>query len=305
MKHKLNTFILIAVAVALVLIVVFPLFRAKPVKVGVARAETGPLRVTVDGEGKTRVRDRFMVTAPVGGLLRRIELRRGDAVAAGGKLAIIEPAPWSSAPTNNQSSPGFMPSAIVTSPVTGRVLRVLEENERVVSAGTPLLELSNTTRLEVVIDLLSTDAVKVRPGARVLVDDWGGGNPIDARITLVEPSGFTKVSALGIEEQRVNVIAEFVSDAGRLGDGYRVEAHIIIFEVEKALKIPVSSLFRDGEKWNVFVMEGGKARRREVGVGQRTASEAEVTSGLEEGAELIVHPSNQVEDGVRVEPQTN
>jgi HlyD family secretion protein len=181
----------------------------------------------------------------------------------------------------------------------------MEESERVVTAGTPLIELSNTSKLELVVDVLSTDAVEVKPGARVLVDDWGGGTTLEARVRLVEPSAFTKVSALGIEEQRVNVVADFVDSAGPLGDGYRVEAHIVTWEDDDVLKIPTSALFRQGQGWRVFLVEDGEASLREVETGQRTSSEVEVTRGLEEGAEVIIHPSNQISDGARVEPQRN
>ena len=305
MKHKLNLVLVLVAVLVLIAVITVPWLRPEPVKVDTARAERGALTVTVNGEGKTRVKDRFTVTAPVTGLLKRIELRRGDRVVAGGIMAIIEPAPWTGQTLPNQTQPGLMQSAIVNSPVSGQVLRVMEESERVVTAGTPLIELSNTSKLEVVVDVLSTDAVKVKTGARVLVDDWGGGKTIEARVRLVEPSAFTKVSALGIEEQRVNVIAEFVGSAGLLGDGYRVEAHIVTWENADVLKIPTSALFRHGQNWGVFVVENGEACLREIETGQRTASEVEIIRGLEEGTVVITHPSNQLSNGAPVEPQIN
>ena len=184
-------------------------------------------------------------------------------------------------------------------PVAGRVLRVLEESERVVPAGTPLVELSNPT-LEIVIDVLSSDAVKIKPGAQVFIEGWGGEHALPARVRLIEPSGFTKVSALGIEEQRVNIIADFVDTEVPLGDGYRVEARIVMWEAADVLKVPLSALFRRGNDWHVFVIEQGCARERPVEIGQRTAYEAELLKGLMEGAAVIVHPSNQVADGVKV-----
>ena len=191
----------------------------------------------------------------------------------------------------------------VQAPTPGRVLRMLEESERVITAGTPLVELSNPSKLEVVIELLSTNAVKVSPGALVLIEEWGGPNALEARVRLIEPSAFTKVSALGIEEQRVNVVADLVEPATSLGDGYRVEGRIVIWEADSALRVPVSALFRRGENWILFVVENGEAHRRDVEVGQRTPFEAEVKSGLEEGADVIVHPSNQITDGTRVAMQ--
>jgi HlyD family secretion protein len=189
------------------------------------------------------------------------------------------------------------------SPVRGRVLRVTEKSERVVSAGTPLLVLGDPAKLEVVVDLLSTDAVKVSAGAPVLLEGWGGDHPIHAKVRLVEPYGFTKVSALGIEEQRVNVIADFVDSPGPLGDGYRVEARIVIWQSEGVLKVPASALFRHGQGSSIFVVENGRARRRDVEVGQRNPFEAEVRSGIAQGSQVILHPANDIADGVRVQPR--
>lgn len=189
---------------------------------------------------------------------------------------------------------------IVRAPVGGKVLSIFEESERVVSAGTPLIQLSNPS-LEVVIDVLSADAVKVRPGLPVLIEDWGGEQPLEARVRLIEPSAFTKVSALGIEEQRVNIIADFIDSPVRLGDGYRVEARIIIWEAQSALKVPTSALFRHGEGWSIFVIEGNRSFRRDVEIGHRNSLEVEIIKGTVEGAQVILHPTNQIDDGSRVE----
>lgn len=303
MKGKRRTWKLAATAAALLAVgavVAVPVLRPAPQRVETALASRGQLRVTVDAEGKTRVRDLFTVTAPVTGLLKRIDLRRGDPVGAGATVAIIEPAPLSYIP---QAAPaqGYMPqSAVVRAPVNGRVLRVLEESERVVTAGTPLMEVSNTSKVEVVADVLSADAVKIRPGTPVLVEGWGGDEPLRARVRLVEPAAFTKVSALGVEEQRVNVVADFVDAAVPLGDGYRVEARFVTWEGE-ALKVPAGALFRRGEAWSLFRVEGGRAVCREVAAGQRSESEVEITGGLSEGDEVILHPPNDLADGARVE----
>jgi HlyD family secretion protein len=186
------------------------------------------------------------------------------------------------------------------SPVGGRVLRVVEKSERVVQAGTPIVILGEPSQLEIVADVLSTDAVKIHPGAPVLLEGWGGEHPIRARVRLVEPSGFTKVSALGVEEQRVNVISDFVDPPGPLGDGYRVECRIVIWSSGNVLRAPVGALFRRGQDWAAFRIEGGRARVRKVEIGQRNETEAEVLGGLSENDEVILHPSNQVQDGVRV-----
>jgi len=194
---------------------------------------------------------------------------------------------------------GKAATVLVRAPVNGQVLRVAEESERVITAGTPLIELSNSS-LEIVIDVLSVDAVEVKPGANVLIEGWGGERNLQARVRLVEPSAFTKVSALGIEEQRVNVIADFLEPDVPLSDGYRVEARIIIWETNEALKIPLSALFRHGEAWNVFTVENGLAKNRKVETGHRSAFEAEILNGLQQGETVIIHPSNQIADGVRV-----
>jgi HlyD family secretion protein len=366
--------------------------RPTPVRVEVSQVKSGPLTVTVDAEGKTRARDRFVVAAPVTGRLARITLHRGDAAAEGAVVARIEPLPMapldprqlaeakarvaaaeqlkheaeagvervraeceqarrelaraeklvetgdvsrqeferarSAEQTCRQQleaaryrasaaasevevakaallaveragQSGGTATVLVRAPVGGRVLRVAEESERVVMAGAPLIELSNPT-LEIVVDVLSSDAVKVKPGAAVSVEGWGGEQSLPARVRLIEPSGFTKVSALGVEEQRVNVIADFVEPHVPLGDGYRVEVKIVVWEKLDALKAPTSALFRRGEDWAAFVVENEIARLREVQAGRRTPFEAEILGGLKEGEEVIEHPPNELKDGARV-----
>jgi HlyD family secretion protein len=142
--------------------------------------------------------------------------------------------------------------------------------------------------------------VKVKPGALVLIERWGGDMTLQARVRLVEPSAFTKISALGVEEQRVNVVADFIEPAQTLGDGYRVEGRIVIWENEDVLKIPSSALFHTADAWTVFVVEGGKTFRRHVMVGQRTPFDVEIISGLNEGAQVIIHPSNEVTEAAAV-----
>ena len=389
MKRILNIIILLIV-VTLVVGLLAMWLKPTPVRVDVAKVSSGPMRVTVDGEGKTRVRDRYVVAAPVAGRLRRITLRRGDNVAQRQLVAEIEPMPLAPLdPRQRAEAIGRLraaedagaevdriverykasyeqarrdlkrsetlardgvvshqeveeaQTAVTTSlreyeaarsraeraahdvevaraallaanrspaaaivrvrtPTGGSVLRVLEESERVVSAGAPLLELSNPSELEAVIELLSTDAVKVAPGARVSIENWGGPKALEGRVRLIEPSAFTKISALGIEEQRVNVVVDLL-DSGMLGDGYRVEGKIVVWETTAALRVPVSALFRRGETWSLFRVENGVARLRDVEIGHLTSSQAEVKSGLEEGAAVITHPSKDISDGTRVE----
>jgi HlyD family secretion protein len=366
--------------------------RPSPIRVEITRVRRAPMRVTVDAEGKTRARDRFVVAAPVSGRLARINLRRGDAVRRDEMIARIDPLPM--APLDPRQlaeaqarvaaaeqlkheagvvveraradcgqarreleraeklietgdvsrqdfervrnaalacqhqieaanyraraaasevevakaaliaveragQSGASATVLVRAPASGRVLRVVEESERVVMAGAPLVEMGNPS-LEIAIEVLSVDAVKVKPEMPVLIEGWGSEQALEARVRLVEPSAFTKISALGVEEQRVNVIADFIEPAAPLGDSYRVEARIAIWEMNEVLKAPLSALFRSGQRWNVFVVENGLAKLREVETGHRADFEVEILNGLREGEIVIVHPSNLVADGVRV-----
>lgn len=188
----------------------------------------------------------------------------------------------------------------LTSPVDGYVLKVHEKSARTVAAGTPLVTIGDPSRYELVVDVLSTDAVKVRPGNIMLLEGWGGGRTLRAKVRVVEPVAFTKVSALGVEEQRVNIIADPVDDLGPLGDGYRIEAKIVIWSDDNALKVAGSSLFRVGDAWHVFVADGSHAREREVKVGQRNQDEAQVVAGLAPGDVVVRYPNNQLADGARI-----
>jgi len=193
----------------------------------------------------------------------------------------------------------------VKAPTSGRVLRVFEESSRVVSGGTPLVEIGDPTDLEVVVDVLSRDGAAIMPGTRVELEQWGGGEPLVAKVRLVEPAAFTKVSALGVEEQRVNVIADFVTPPAQrlnLGDNFRVEARIVIWETGDALKVPAGALFRRGGEWAVFVVSGNRARLQPVKVGRAGATETQVLEGLKNGDAVILYPGDRVYDGGRVKP---
>jgi HlyD family secretion protein len=183
------------------------------------------------------------------------------------------------------------------------VLKRLRESESVVPPGDPLIEIGDPHRLEIVVDLLSTDAVRVQRGARTIIEQWGGERHLEARVRRIEPSGFTKISALGVEEQRVNVVLDFVDPAAAwaaLGDAYRVEVRIVIWEAAAVQKVPTSALFRQGEKWAAYTVAEGRARRVIVELGHQTGQEAEVVSGLSEGAPVILHPVDTLADGARV-----
>lgn len=192
----------------------------------------------------------------------------------------------------------------IYAPVDGRVLTVHHESEQVVSAGTALIEIGDPRQLEVVADLLSSDAVRVAVGAAARIDGWGGEKPLAAKVRTVEPAGFTKVSALGIEEQRVRVILDFEGgpeERLRLGHGYRVMAHVAVERVEDAALVPLAALFRRGDTWSVFVADAdGRARERVVTIGERTGREAAILTGLEAGERVVLHPSDRVAEGARI-----
>jgi HlyD family secretion protein len=373
----------------------------KTAQVDVTSVARGPLVVTVDEEGETRVRSRFVVSAPLAGRVLRIELEPGDMVKRGTVVARLRPeaaplldvraraearasidsarsvvgrmradeqraravlaqaqreltrareliegglatrqlldsreadvrtaeeavqaavfaaraaesdlqrAEARLAPTQMPASDSSDRAVTVTSPVDGVVLKRVRESETFVPAGDPLLEIGNPHQLEIVSDLLSTDAVRVKPGARVIVDQWGGDHPLDAKVRRIEPAGFTKISALGVEEQRVNVIIDFVDPVqafSALGDAYRVEVRIVVWESPDALKVPTSALFRRADAWAAYVVSENRARERRLKLDHRTGQEAEVVEGLTGGEAVVLHPADTLTDGARVATTSN
>lgn len=371
-----------ALLVALIVAGLWP----RPVPVETAAAAIGPLRATVNEEGKTRIKQRYVVSAPVTGQLRRIALKAGAEVQAGETVvAVIEPTSPTLLDARTRSSaeakrdtasanvgkartahhfaanelqrfqrlyadktispqeldsaqmreasaakelaaaesslrqaeaelaefasPGIsgtnstcLPREI-RAPSSGRVLKVFEENARVVSAGTPLLEIGDPADLEVVIEVLSRDGAAILPGAKVEFNQWGGNQPLLGRVRLVEPAAFTKVSALGVEEQRVDVIADLLTPPAQrptVGDNFRVEATIIVWEAADALKVPAGALFRHGDQWATFVVADGRAQIRTVKAGRSSGTETQVLEGLKPGEQVILYPGSAVRHGQRV-----
>ena len=195
---------------------------------------------------------------------------------------------------------GVSATVPLRAPADGRVLRIHEQSERVVAAGTPLLTIGEQSRMEVVVELLSTDAVRIAPGMTVRVDGWGGDRPLPGRVRAVEPYAFTKVSALGVEEKRANAIIDLDERPDALGDGYRVLARIVTWQAARTRQAPASAFFRCGESWCAFTIDDGRARRREVRLGHRTPTQVEILDGLPAGAMLVRHPPNGLADGARV-----
>lgn len=224
-----------------------------------------------------------------------LRVKEADLVAA--RALLIDP-------TGKQPAQIGIP---IIAPVSGRVLRVPHESEAVLAAGTPIVEVGDSHQLEIVVDLISEDAVKVHEGDAATITDWGGAGALDARVRRIEPSGFTKVSALGVEEQRVNILLDFTDPLSRwspIADGYRVIVHITIWRSPRALRVPVAAMFRHGTGWAVFAVQNGRATLTRIAVGQTNDDDAEVLSGLMEGTEVVLHPSDRIVEGVRVIPRT-
>jgi len=250
----------------------------------------GSKRALDEAERTFKTREAAVATANANLKLRRYELQRAE-------LQLIPP--------GEETRRQFGPCACVTvkSPVSGDVLKIFHKSAGVVSLAEQLVEVGDPHKLEIVVDLLSADAVKVRSGQRVIIDSWGGAEPLAGRVTRIEPLGKTKVSALGIEEQRVNVVIDFTDPPARwekLGHGYRVEPRIVLWEADNVLKLPTSALFRVGERWAVFVVADGRAVRRFVTIGRRNGLEAESVNGLKEGDSVIAYPSDRISEGVSV-----
>jgi len=195
---------------------------------------------------------------------------------------------------------GSTQTLLLTCPIGGRVLTIPERSERTVQAGEPLLEIGNPVDIEIVVDLLSTDAVKVSPGQQLLVTGWGGDTALAGHVRRVEPAGFTKISALGVEEQRVNVIGDFDAAPAQLGDRYRVDVEVVLWRGDSVLKVPASALFRQRDGWALFAIENGRAREHAVTIGHESSTETEIIAGVERGAMVIRHPTDRIRDGSRV-----
>ena len=198
---------------------------------------------------------------------------------------------------------GSRPPVELHAPACGRVLKVFEESSRAVIVGTPLLEVGDPTDLEVIIEALSRDGATIKPGTPVELEQWGGAEPLQATVRFVEPAAFTKISALGVEEQRVYVVADLLTPAGQrgsLGDNFRVEARIITWQKEQALKVPNGAIFRRGEQWHAYVVADGRARQRPVKIGRSSGTETEVIEGLKDSDEVILYPGDRIHDGLRV-----
>jgi HlyD family secretion protein len=369
-----------------------------PIPVSATPVHRGYFAEYVEDEGRTRLRDPYRVTAPIGGYIRRVMLEPGDAVRAGDVIFELEPmpAPGLDVRTREQAreavaaagarteaaaaelsarqaeaelaqteferaerlqerdliaagerdrlrlardaaraaeraarhalevtrfeleaaravlgvaegerAPGDQPTLAVRAPVTGTVMRRHRWAEGPIMAGEPVLELGDLSQLEVQVDLLSMEAVRVRHGMRVILERWGGGSELEGRVRRVEPAGFQRISALGVEEQRVPVMVEFASpraDWAELGDGYRVEARVVLWEDDEVLQIPTSALFRHEGRWAVFVVNNGRAELRTVSTGRRSGLWTQATGGLRAGEVLITHPSDRIEHGSRVAP---
>jgi HlyD family secretion protein len=261
--------------------------RPRPLPVELGRVARGPYELTVVEDGVTRAKEVFTVAADVSGNLKRVARHAGDRVRAGEVVAEIE---WDE------------PRAL-RSPVDGFILRVVRESAGPIERGAPVIEIADALSLEIVADVLTTDAVRIRTGASVTIEGWGGPKPLEGKVRIVEPSAFKKISALGVEEQRVNVVIDLVSPAEEwkgLGDNYRVDCHIVVAAIQDALTVPTGALFREDSSWAVFTVQGGVARKRLVQIESRSPVQAVVQSGLTAGETVILYPGDKIREGTRV-----
>jgi HlyD family secretion protein len=401
--HINKKFTWIGGSAALLALLAWWTFRPTPIDVEVASVVRGSFVKTIDDDGRTRAREKYLISAPLSGTLQRIEIHAGDRVAADQVVATILPqvpslldertreelaarvgaadaAKLRAAARVQQANVSLtqarselertrrlaasqLASAAkleqdtllvdvrtkeleaaraevhvseheldvakaalresggdsrrasvsgskvwrVRSPIAGQVLRVNQESETVVAIGQPIMEIGNAAELEVVVDVLTTDAVEVHPGSAVWFDRWGGQQRVDGKVRFVEPSAFTKLSALGVEEQRVNVIVDITSsqsDWQKVGDGYKVDARIVVNNAVDVLKAPSSALFRDQDaaanEWFAYVIDGGRVRKRAVKLGNRNADEVIVSDGLSETDQVVVYPSESLQDGAMI-----
>jgi HlyD family secretion protein len=400
MNVALRRKLLIIISIAVVFLATAYGFLPKAVDVDLADVKRGKLQVTIEEEGRTRLKDRFVITAPTAGYLVRVKAKAGDVVKKGQVVIVLEPlrsatldprsraeaeatvmaaqaaqnaaieresasaadaeymekrlerlknlydkgsiakdqydqieAETKKARAVQRSSkaavdvsrselerakallPNYASAKKLTSdnkvyvstPITGNIFRIYKESEGAVNVGEPLMEIGNSKNLEIRVEVLSSDAVKIRKGTAMFLKRWGGEETLEGVVRVVEPSGFTKISSLGVEEQRVLIIADITSPAEMwrsLGDGYRLEAHFVVWEGDNILQVPTSSLFRVGkDDWVVFVEENGKARQRIVKIGQRNGLAAEITTGVKEKEKVIAHPDDSVKDGTKIKPR--
>jgi len=354
----------------------------KPAPVETARVAIGKLRISVNEEGKTRIRQRYVISAPVTGQLRRIPFKAGAAITSTQLVvAVIDPispalldtrtrtlaearrdsaaaqlgraqaqlqfaaselrrneklhqektvstqeleqVQWREAAAARELTAAEAtlrqaeaelseftntdgtnrPPVELHAPISGKVLKVFEESSRVVGNGAPLLEIGDPDDLEVIIEALSRDGAMIKPGTPVELEQWGGPEPLQAVVRFVEPAAFTKISALGVEEQRVYVVADLLTPVGQrgsLGDNFRVEARIITWQKEQALKVPNGAIFRHNDLWHVYVINDSRAELRPVKIGRASNTETEITDGLKEDEEVILYPGDRIKQGMRI-----
>lgn len=394
MNHVWRRRIFVTGIIVIILIFLVYGFLPKTQDVDIVAVKRGPLQITIEEEGRTRLKDRFTISAPTAGYLRRIHAKVGDVVKRGQVVAVLEPLQSQALdPRTRATAEAAVASAEaalgaaterervakadvayleqrlerlkalygkgsiskdqydqinsetekaramqlaaaaeinvaksemerakvslknfsamrgdgntvgVIAPVNGAVFRIYHESEGAVNIGQPLIDIGDPRNLEVRVEVLSSDAVKIKQGTRVLFKRWGNDEPLTGKVKLVEPAGFTKISSLGVEEQRVLVIVDITSPPEQwrlLGDGFRMEAHFIIWEGASILQIPASALFRLRDQWGVFVAEGGKSQKRVVEIGQRNGLAAEILSGLKENEQVLAYPDDTISEGTKI-----
>lgn len=284
---KWNKFLYGGATAIIIALVVWSL-QPKAIPAEIGKVTKGDFEQTIIEDGMTRIKNRYVVSAPVDGVLPRVEWNEGDSVKKGQHLVTIK---WDY-------------DRAVNSPASGKILRILSRDTGFINKGKPILEIGNPRSLEIVVDVLTSNSVLIHPGDEVRIENWGGTFPLQGKVKTIEPSAFTKISALGVEEQRVNAIVELISpeqDWATLGDRFRVECHIVYNHLSDQLLVPTAAVFQQQSEWATFKLVKGKAVRTAISLKERGPVHSVVESGLSEGDKIILYPGDRIREGVKIE----
>lgn len=291
MKEKLRTRLALTAFSAVIAGLIYVIVVPRPVKVDTAKVSTGLFQEIIRSDGILRSKDRYTVTAFTDTDMRTMPLKVGDPIAKGDKITELF---WEF---------GYTP---VRAPISGVVSKVYRESAGPVRRGDPIIEIVDPSHLEIMAELLTTDAVRLHVGADAWIENWLGGDPIKAKVIRISKAGFIKQSALGVEEERTEVTADLLNPPARalenVGNTFHVDVTFKIAELPDALRIPVGALFRDGSDWAVYLAENGRARKKKVEIGAMGPDEASIKSGLSVGQIVLVYPGDLVKDGSRIRP---
>lgn len=271
-----------AIILIIIVLIAWYVFQPAIIQTETSIVKKGIFEQIVEEDGMTRVKEKFVLFAPVSGILKRVNKRPGDSVTKGEIVAIVN---WDF-------------DRKIQSPITGKVLKLYRESEGPVNAGFQLMEIGDISNLEIASEILTRDAVNIRYGNQVIIEGWGG-ETLEGKVKIIEPSAYTKVSTLGVEEQRVKAIIDF-NPPKEMGEGFQVHCKIITMKKENVLIVSSSALFRDGDDWAVFKVVNGKAIKAKIKLESRSGVNAIASQGLKENEEVILYPGEGIKDGVRV-----